>query len=76
MEKEQGSAVRSGWWILKPVYAIALIATVIVVNLAVVLIKTDTQNTLTNDSDRFQTIAADYNLADNGSFYEINQENK
>ena len=78
MEKGQESPAIPRWWVFKPVYAIAVIALVIVVNLAVVLLKSDTQNSgiIAVDSDNYQTIAADYNLADNSSFYEMNQDNK
>ncbi len=78
MEKEQENPARPRWWVLKPVYAVAVIALVIVLNLAVVLLKSDTQNsgTIAGDGDNYQTIAADYNLADNSSFYELSQENK
>ena len=78
MEKRQEKPAPTGWWVLKPVYAVAVIALVIVVNLAVVFIKSETQSpgTLAADTDSYQSIAADYNLADNSSFYELNQENK
>ncbi len=78
MEKAQENPATSRWWVLKPVYAVAVIALVIVVNLAVVLLKSETQNSgaIAGDTDSYQTIAADYNLADNSSFYELNQENK
>ena len=78
MEKGQKKPASTGWWVLKPVYTIAVIALVIVVNLAVVFIKSETQTpgTLAADTDGYQSIAADYDLAENSSFYELNQENK
>lgn len=76
MEKGQEKSAASGWWILKPAYAVALIALVIVVNMAVVFSKNSTTDSVAADSDRFQAIAADYNLADNSSFYELNSDNK
>ncbi len=76
MEREQEKSAASNWWVLRPAYAAALIAVVIVVNLAVVFTRNLSSETIVTDSDRFQSIAAEYNLADNSSFYELNTDNK
>src|SRR5258706_14115024 len=58
-------------WILRPVYALAVLVLVLIVNITVMLSsKQATDNTAT-DNETAQTIAAEYNLNDSNSLYDL-----
>ena len=61
-------------WVLRPVYALAGFALLLIVN-AVVILQKDNVNTESNNMDTVsaQTIAAEYVLNDN-SIYDLTQE--
>jgi hypothetical protein len=60
-------------WVLRPVYALAGFALLLIVN-AVVILQKDNVNTESNmDTVSAQTIAAEYVLNDN-SIYDLTQE--
>ena len=61
-------------WVLRPAFALATLVLVIAIN-AFVLLKNDNSSTeATAETDSMTSIAAEYNLNDNGALYEINQE--
>ena len=63
-------------WILRPVYAIAVLIIVIVINAAVIFNgQNNTGEDIVADTDTFQTIAAEYALNDNSAnLYDLNQD--
>ncbi|MBC7875293.1 MAG: hypothetical protein H7Y01_14920 [Ferruginibacter sp.] len=63
-------------WILRPAYALAVLAGVLVINAAVILKGNTTENGVTNsnDTETLQSIAAEYSLNDNNSVYDLTQE--
>lgn len=68
--------VGSKSWILRPVYAIAALIVVIVINAAVIF---DGQNNTSEDTvadtDTFQSVAAEYALNDNSAnLYDLNPD--
>ena len=62
MEKGQYTAPQKHW-ALRPVYALATLAIVILLN-AVVLLKGQSQENNASETETYQSIAAEYNLND------------
>ena len=64
MEKETAQPVRS--WLLKPVFVVAILVVVVIIN-AFIYFQPSTPSTLTSSDDEtsIQSIAAEYNLSDN-----------
>jgi len=73
MEKGLESGYRRSW-VLRPAYALATLALVIAINVFVLFKNDNSPNNATAESDSITSIAAEYNLNDNGALYEINQE--
>lgn len=64
-------------WILKPVYAVAIIVLVLVVNAFVFFNTRDDESTngIVSDNETLQqSIASEYSLADNSSIYDLNSD--
>ena len=65
---------RNRSWIIRPAYAFAALAFVLLVNAFVLLQNNETvTDTGTTDTDYTQSIAADYSLNDN-NIYDLNQD--
>lgn len=61
-------------WVLRPGFAFAALGIVLLIN-AVVILKGDAdKNTVSNDSETIQSIAAEYSLNDNSLVYDLNQD--
>jgi hypothetical protein len=60
-------------WLLHPAYALATLIVVLLIN-AFVLLKNDGSAKDGVQDEGLTSIAAEYNLNDNGALYEINQE--
>lgn len=74
MEKEAGTA-RSMPRILRPSWIMAMLAVILIINVTVILQsgkKTDTSTA--SESEKLQSIAADYNMNDVGSLYDLNED--
>ena len=71
MEKESAQPVKS--WLLKPVFVVATLIVVIIIN-AFIYLQLNNNSTITSSDDEssIQSIAAEYNLSDN-VLEEINQ---
>jgi hypothetical protein len=70
MEREQENY--SIPWILRPVYALATLIIVLVLNIAVILKwEPTTDSTSNTDSETVQSIAAEYSLNDNNIMYDL-----
>ena len=63
-------------WILRPAFALTVLAAVILVNAAVIFQKNSDKDTATNDVETLQSIAAEYSMNDNSYVYDLNQDNK
>lgn len=62
-------------WLLRPAFALTVLAGVLLVNAAVIFQKADTAETAINDAEQFQSIAAEYSLNDNNTIlFDINQD--
>ncbi len=62
-------------WALRPVYAVAALVMVLVVNSFVLLQKNKGGATNSiNDTETFQSIAAEYSINDNNGLYDLNQD--
>jgi len=62
-------------WVLRPVYALGALLVVLLVNAAVIITRNNSGETLANtDGDSLQSIAADYNLNDVSSLYDLNED--
>jgi hypothetical protein len=64
-------------WILKPVYAMAVIILVLIINAFVFFNTKDDESTseIVNDNETLQqSIAAEYSLTDNNSIYDLNTD--
>lgn len=64
-------------WILKPVYAIAVIVLVLVVNAVVFFNNRDEESTndmVSDNETQQQSIVSEYSLADNNSIYDLNSD--
>src|SRR5262245_40996199 len=75
MERVLIPAVKRGW--LRPAYAFAALALVILINAAVVLTNTSGKNTndvTANNDNESSSIAAEYNLNDVNSLYDLTLE--
>lgn len=74
MEKEPGKAP-SMPRVLRPVWIIGMLAVVLIINAAVILRSGTTTNTSTaSESEKLQSIAADYNMNDVSSLYDLNED--
>jgi hypothetical protein len=75
MEKHSGPE-RSRPWLLRPVFALAALLIVLLINAAVILKKDNTTVTPIADTENesFQSIAAEYNLNEVVSLTDLNQE--
>jgi H+/Cl- antiporter ClcA len=62
-------------WLLRPAFALSVLAAVILINAAVVL-KSDSGNetSTTADAETLQSLAAEYSLNDNSYVYDLNQD--
>lgn len=64
-------------WVLRPAFALTVLAAVLFINVFVILkeegTKNDSISEITNDSDPLQSIAAEYSLNDNSYVYDLNQ---
>jgi len=61
-------------WILRPAFALTVLAAVLLIN-AFVIFKSDSgKETATNDTETIQSIAAEYSLNDNNYVYDLNQD--
>ena len=63
-------------WILRPVFVIAALLVVLLIN-AVVVFNNDNSPTIENasiDTETIQSIAAEYRLNDNGILYDLNKD--
>lgn len=76
MENEAGTS-DSRPWILRPVFAVATLILVLMIN-AFVLLQRNTNTTVqaAGDSDILQSIASEYRLNENGNLYDLTQDNK
>ncbi len=62
-------------WILRPTFALTVLAGVLLVNAAVIFQKNDAAETATSDAETLQSIAAEYSLNDNNTIlFDINQD--
>jgi hypothetical protein len=63
-------------WVLRPVYAMAALILVIVINAAVIFSgQNDTKEDSVADLDTFQSVAVEYALNDNSdNLYDLNQD--
>ena len=76
MEKGLAPTVKKSW-VLRPVFALTVLAAVVLINAAVMLRGDSSKDTaITNDSETLQSLAAEYSLNDNSYVYELNQDNK
>ena len=75
MEKEAGPET-SRPWLLRPVFALAALLIVLLINAAVILKKDNTATPIVADTENesFQSIAAEYNLNEVVSLTDLNQE--
>lgn len=61
--------------LLKPAWAFAALTLLLVINVAVILNKSKTpETTASTSSETLQSIAADYNINDVSSLYELNEQ--
>jgi len=62
--------------LLRPVYALAGLVVVLLLNAAVIITKGSSWEALSsgNESETLQSIAADYNLNDISSIYDLNED--
>ncbi len=76
MEKELLPADRKPGRVLRPVYALAALAVVLLLNAAVIFTKNSSGEALSsvNESETLQSIAAEYNLNDVSSIYDLNED--
>ena len=76
MEREILPAATKPGKVLRPVYALAGLAVVLLLNVAVIFTKNNSGETLSssNESETLQTIAAEYNLNDVSSIYDLNED--
>jgi hypothetical protein len=62
-------------WILRPIYALGALAVVLLVNAAVIISRNNASDGIANnDNETIQSIAADYNLNDVSSLYDLNDD--
>ena len=63
-------------WVLRPVYAMAALILVIVINAVVIFSgQNDTKEDAVTDIDTYQSVAAEYALNDNSAnLYDLNQD--
>jgi hypothetical protein len=74
MEKGLEPATKKPW-MLRPAFAFTALIAVLLVNAAVILQKNDSGETITNDTETLQSIAAEYSLNDNNTIlFDINQD--
>ena len=76
MEKEAAPAART-FWPLRPAYAFAGMALILLVNILAVYNKsTADENVATVETDSFQSLASEYRLNESGSIsmYNLNQD--
>ncbi len=74
MEKGLEPAVKKSW-VLRPAFALTVLAAVVLINAAVILRGNASKDT-TTDSETLQSLAAEYSLNDNSYVYDLNQDNK
>ena len=60
--------------ILRPVYAVAALVVVLLVNAAVILKNNSGDIVSANENESLQSIAAEYNLNDISSLYDLNED--
>lgn len=74
MEKGHDSVVSKSW-MLRPVYAIAALIGVLLVNVAVIINGQNESKDAVADSDMLQSVAAEYVLNDNSTnLYDLNPD--
>lgn len=69
MQNEVESRLRQ--WILRPVYALAALTLVLIINVSVLLNSESTTDATGNDNETAQSIASEYSLNDNNSLYDL-----
>jgi|CXWL01.1.fsa_nt_gi hypothetical protein len=72
MEKRQEPGTKQSW-ILRPAFALAALAVVLLINAVVILRGNAGKSDTTDDSETLQSIAAEYSLNDNNAVYDLNQ---
>ena len=73
MEKNLPEPARP--WVLRPVYALGALGVVLLVNAAVIINRNNSnEEIVSNDNDTIQSIAAEYNLNDVSSLYDLNDD--
>ena len=74
MEKGLEPAAKKPW-VLRPAFAFAALAVVLLIN-AVVILRGDAakDNLASTDTETIQSIAAEYSLNDNTPLYDLNQD--
>jgi hypothetical protein len=60
--------------LLRPVFAITVLAAVLLINGIVIYSNETGKETAINDADKLQSIAAEYSLNDVSSIYDLNQD--
>lgn len=74
MEKGLEPTIKKSW-VLRPAFALTVLAAVVLINAAVMLRgDTNKDTATTNDSETLQSIAAEYSLNDNSLVYDLNQD--
>jgi hypothetical protein len=73
MEKGIESDTKKSW-LLRPVFAITVLAAVLLINGLVIFSNETSKETAANDADTLQSIAAEYSLNDVSSVYDLNQD--
>ena len=61
-------------WILRPAYALSVLAGVLLLNAAVILKGNAGKTDTTNDTETLQAFAAEYSLNDNNAVYDLTPE--
>jgi hypothetical protein len=75
LEKEIIPAATNPARMLKPVYAWAALAVVLLINAAVILAKSNSNEMISsNETETLESIAADYNLNDVTGIYDLNED--
>ncbi|MCX6317252.1 MAG: hypothetical protein NTW29_08170 [Bacteroidetes bacterium] len=76
MEKEHGAIPARSSWVVKPVYAMAAVVAVLILNAFILFGKSDKSTIQVNssDTDTFQSLAADYRLNDNNNLFDLTED--
>ncbi|MGQ0738108.1 MAG: LysM peptidoglycan-binding domain-containing protein [Bacteroidota bacterium] len=75
MEKETLPVDPKPGRVLRPVFALTALVAVLLINAAVIFTKSNAGETISvNEGETLQSIAADYNLNDVSSIYDLNED--